>query len=72
MKEDTVTLPTHMLTPAQEKLYELLDQQFDKGWDAGVSASFEIIEQELGRTGNEYMLARLKSRFMRELEMKDD
>lgn len=72
MKEDTVALPTHMLTPAQEKLYELLDQQFDKGWDAGVQAAFEIIEQELGRTGNEYMLARLKSRFMRELEMEDD
>ncbi len=51
---------------------ELLDSQFDKGWDAGVQAAFEIIEQELGRTGNEYMLARLKSRFMRELEMKED
>ena len=51
---------------------ELLDSQFDKGWDAGVSAAFELIEQELGRTGNEYMLARLKSRFMRELEMKED
>ena len=51
---------------------ELLDSQFEKGWDDGVSAAFEIIEQELGRTGNEYMLARLKSRFMRELEMKED
>ena len=51
---------------------ELLDSQFDKGWDAGVQAAFDIIEQELGRTGNEYMLARLKSRFMRELEMKED
>ena len=50
---------------------ELLDSQFDKGWDAGVQAAFETIEQELGRTGNEYMLARLKSRFMRELEMKE-
>lgn len=50
----------------------VVDEQFVKGWDAGVSAAFEIIEQELGRTGNEYMLARLKSRFMRELEMKDD
>lgn len=49
-----------------------LDSQFDKGWDAGVQAALEIIEQELGRTGNEYMLSRLKSRFMRELEMKED
>ena len=50
---------------------ELLDSQFEKGWDEGVQAAFEIIEQELGRTGNEYMLARLKSRFMREPEMKE-
>ena len=49
-----------------------LDSQFDKGWDAGVQAAFEIIEQELGRTGNEHMLSRLKSRFTRELEMKED
>ena len=50
---------------------ELLDSQFEKGWDAGVQAAFEIIEQELGRTGNEHMLVRLKSRFMRELEMEE-
>jgi hypothetical protein len=71
MNEDTVTLPTHLLAPMNEEA-DLLDSQFDKGWDAGVQAAFEIIEQELGRTGNEYMLARLKSRFMRELEMKED
>ena len=54
-----------------DNIEEVLDEAFDKAWDAGVSAAFEIIEQELGRTGNEYMLARLKSRFMRELEMKE-
>ena len=69
-EEDTVTLPAYSLV--DRSYNELLDEQFDKGWDAGVQAAFEIIEQELGRTGNEYMLARLKYRFMRELEMKED
>ena len=60
MKEDILAL-----------VESCFDAQFDKGWDAALLAAFEIIEQELGRTGNEYMLARLKSRFMRELEMKE-
>ena len=29
-----------------------LDSQFDKGWDAGVQAAFEIIEQEVGGLGH--------------------
>ena len=48
---------------------ELLDAQFDKGWDAGVQAAFEIIEQEVKRGAN---LNNIRARFMRELEMKED
>ena len=58
--------------PWEEQFEGGWDVHFEKGWDAALLAAFEIIEQELGRTGNEYMLARLKSRFMRELEMKED
>ena len=46
-----------------------LDQEFDKGWDAGVQAAFEIIEQEVKRGAN---LNNIRARFMRELEMKED
>ena len=48
---------------------ELLDSQFDKGWDAGVQAAFDIVQEELGAGAN---LAAICARFMRELEMKDD
>jgi hypothetical protein len=27
---------------------ELLDSQFDKGWDAGVQAAFDIVQEVLG------------------------
>jgi len=47
LKEDTVTLPTHLLAPMNEEA-ELLDQQFEKGWDAAVRAAFEIVELEVG------------------------
>ena len=48
---------------------ELLDSQFDKGWDAALIAAFEIIEQELKRGAN---LDNIRARFVRELGMKDD
>jgi len=48
---------------------ELLDSQFDKGWDAGVQAAFDIVQEVLG-SGED--LAAICARFMRELEMKDD
>ena len=48
---------------------ELLDSQFDKGWDAGVSAAFDIVQEVLGSGAN---LAAICARFMRELELKED
>jgi len=48
---------------------ELLDAQFDKGWDAGVQAAFDIVQEVLGSGAD---LAAICARFMRELEMKDD
>ena len=45
------------------------DEQFDKGWDAGVQAAFEIIEQEVKRGAN---LDNIRARFVRELELKED
>lgn len=48
---------------------ELLDAQFDKGWDAGVQAAFEIVQEVLGSGAD---LAAICARFTRELEMKED
>lgn len=48
---------------------ELLDSQFDKGWDAGVQAAFDIVQEVLGSGAD---LAAICARFMRELEMKED
>jgi hypothetical protein len=48
---------------------ELLDSQFDKGWDAGVQAAFDIVQEVLGSGAD---LATICARFMRELEMKED
>ena len=68
LKEDTVMLPTHLLAPMNEEV-ELLDQQFDKGWDAGVRCAFDIVQEVLGPGAD---LAAICARFMRELEMKED
>ena len=46
-----------------------LDSQFDKGWDAGVQAAFDIVQEVLGSGAD---LAAICARFMRELEMKED
>ncbi len=48
---------------------ELLDSQFDKGWDAGVQAAFEIVQEVLGSGAD---LAAICARFTRELEMKEN
>lgn len=45
------------------------DEQFDKGWDAGVQAAFDIVQDVLGAGAD---LATICARFMRELEMKED
>lgn len=68
LKEDTVTLPTHLLAPMNEEV-ELSDQQFEKGWDAGVRCAFDIVQEVLGAGAD---LAAICARFMRELEMKED
>lgn len=60
-----------MLTPTQEELYELLDEQFERGWDAAVRAAFEIIEQEVEGLGHKRMMARIHMRFRDELDMKE-
>jgi len=66
-EEDTVTLPAYSLV--DRSYNELLDEQFDKGWDAGVQAAFDIVQEVLGSGAD---LAAICARFMRELEMKDD
>ena len=66
-EEDTVTLPAYSLVNTNYP--ELLDQQFDKGWDAGVQAAFDIVQEVLGSGAD---LAAICARFMRELEMKGD
>lgn len=66
-EEDTVKLPAYLLV--DRSYHELLDSQFDKGWDAGVQAAFDIVQEVLGSGAD---LAAICARFMRELEMKDD
>ncbi len=48
------------------------DDQFDKGWDAGVQAALEIVELEVGGLGHTRVMARIRKRFLEELEMKED
>lgn len=50
-------------------LQDVLDEQFDRAWDAGVQAAFDIVQEVLGSGAD---LAAICARFMRELEMKDD
>ena len=66
-EEDTGTLPAYLLVNTNYP--ELLDEQFDKGWDAGVQAAFDIVQEVLGSGAD---LAAICARFMRELEMKED
>ena len=48
---------------------QMLDEQFDKAWDAGVQEAWVIVKDMLedGPTLDE-----IKRRFMEELEMKED
>ena len=71
LKEDTMMLPTHLLAPMNEEV-ELFDQQFEKGWDAAVHAAHEIVEIEVGGLGYTRVMARIRKRFLEELEMKED
>lgn len=66
-EEDTVTLPAYLLV--DRSYHKLLDEQFEKGWDAGVQAAFDIVQEVLGSGAD---LAAICARFMRELEMKED
>ena len=63
-EEDTVTLPAYLLV--DRSYHELLDEQFDKGWDEGVQAAFDIVQEVLGSGAD---LAVICARFMRELKM---
>lgn len=71
LKEDTVTLPTHLLAPMNEEA-DLLDQQFENGWDAAVQCAFGIVSLEVGGPGHAHLLERIRMRFMDELGMKED
>ena len=46
-----------------------LDSQFDKGWDAGVQAAFDIVQEVLGSGAD---LAAICARFVRELGMREE
>ena len=49
-------------------LQELLDEQFDRAWDAGVLAAFDVVVDTVDQQG---LLDEIKRRFVTELEMKD-
>ena len=49
-------------------LQELLDDQFDRAWDAGVLAAFAVVADMVEQQG---LLDAIKQRFVTELEMKD-
>ncbi len=48
---------------------DLIDEQFDRGWGAGVQAAFEIVESELGGLGHTRIMTRIRNRFLEELEV---
>lgn len=50
-------------------LQEVLDEQFDRAWDAGVLAAFDVVADMVEQQG---LLAAIKRRFVTELEMKED
>ena len=50
-------------------LQELLDEQFDRAWDAGVLAAFAVVADMVEQQG---LLDAIKQRFVTELEMKED
>ena len=50
-------------------LQELLDDQFDCAWDAGVLAAFDVVVDTVDQQG---LLDEIKRRFVTELEMKED
>ena len=50
-------------------LQELLDDQFDRAWDAGVLAAFAVVADMVEQ---QELLDAIKQRFVTELEMKED
>ena len=50
-------------------MQELLDEQFDRAWDAGVGEAWIIVSAVLGSGP---ALDESKQRFIHELEMKED
>lgn len=69
MKEDTLALVEACFDEQFDKGW---DAGWDKGWDAGVRAAFEIVELEVGGLGHTRVMARIRKRFLEELEMKED
>ena len=50
-------------------LQEVLDEQFDRAWDAGVLAAFDVVADMVEQ---QELLDAIKQRFVIELEMKED
>lgn len=50
-------------------LQDVLDDQFDRGWDSGVQYAFDIVCVVLGPAP---ALDEIRRRFIHELEMKGD
>lgn len=50
-------------------LQEVLDEQFDRAWDAGVLAAFDVVADMIEQ---QELLEAIKQRFVTELEMKED
>ena len=50
-------------------LQDVLDEQFDRAWDAGVLAAFDVVADMIEQ---QELLEAIKQRFVDELEMKED
>lgn len=50
-------------------LRDILNEMFDRAWDAGVTAAWVVVREVLG-SGED--LNAIKRRFIEELEMKED
>ena len=50
-------------------LQDVLDEQFDRAWDAGVLAAFDVVADMIEQ---QELLEAIKQRFVTELEMKED
>ena len=51
-------------------LQDVLDEQFDRAWDAGVLAAFDVVADMIEQ--QQELLEAIKQRFVDELEMKED